>query len=72
MSKDQYNFRARWILTTTIVLTFILGLNWKAITALIAQVAPSIEGYYWVSYVILISLWGVGFYFAIKGLLAKQ
>jgi hypothetical protein len=72
MSKDQYNFRARWILTTTIVLTFILALNWKAITTFIAQVAPSIEGYFWVSYVVLINLWGVGFYFAIKGLLAKH
>ncbi|MBC3783895.1 hypothetical protein FHK02_300 [Spirosoma sp. LMG 31448] len=72
MTKDQYNFRARWFLATTIVLTFILALNWKAITVFVAQVAPNVVGYYWISYAILLSLWAVGFYFAIKGLLAKQ
>lgn len=72
MSKDQCNLIARWILATTFVLTFILALNWKAISSFVTHSAPSLVDYYWMSYVVLISLWFAGFYFAIRGLLAKQ
>jgi hypothetical protein len=72
MNKDQYNFRARWTLATTIILTFILALNRESILVFIYHSAPSLLGYYWVIYAVLLSLWLAGFYFALKGLLTKQ
>lgn len=71
MTKDQYNSRARWILAITFILTFVLALNWKVSIAFVARVAPILLDYYWISYVVLISLWFIGFYFYLKGILSK-
>ena len=72
MTRVKYNFWAKWVLAITIILTLTVGLNWRLLLESINYVAPQLLNYYWIVYVLLISLWFTGFYFSIKAQVTQE
>lgn len=72
MIKLKYNFWGKWILDGTFILTLIIGLNWRLLFESISRVVPELLNYYWLVYIILISLWFIGLYFSIKAQVTQE
>lgn len=72
MTRVKYNFWAKCNLAITFIMTLIVGLNWQLLLESIRRVAPELLNYYWLVYVLLISLWFTGFYFSIKAQMTQE
>ena len=72
MIKLKYNFWGKWILGGTFILTLIIGHNWRLLFESISRVVPELLNYYWLVYIILISLWFIGLYFSIKAQVTQE